>query len=265
MALTLQTVSPAQGVQWVRKGAQLFMLKPLAFSVMLALFLAAALLLSAFGVPGGLLALASLPLLSLGFMVASESALRGGPVAPVQFIDPLRGAVPRRKSLLVLCAAYAAATLALLLLSDAVDGGSFEELQRAVAQGPAGKDATAAALADPRLLSGLLLRLGGTALLSIPFWHAPALVHWAGQGAAHALFSSTVAVWRAKGAFTLYALAWVAALAVFGLVAGAVFTLFGAPQLVGLVVLPVALTFSTAFYVSLWFTFDDSFHYTRGA
>jgi hypothetical protein len=31
----------------------------------------------------------------------------------------------------------------------------------------------------------------------------------------------------------------------------------------GALVLPIGLAFSAAFYVSLWFTFSDSFMYTR--
>ena len=46
--------------------------------------------------------------------------------------------------------------------------------------------------------------------LSIPFWHAPALVYWGGQGWAKSLFFSTVALWRNKGAFALYGLGWLA-------------------------------------------------------
>jgi hypothetical protein len=46
---------------------------------------------------------------------------------------------------------------------------------------------------------------------------------------------------------------------VFGLVTGALFWLLGAAAASGLVVLPAALFFSTVFYVSLIFTFNDSF------
>ena len=76
---------------------------------------------------------------------------------------------------------------------------------------------------------------------------------------AQALFTSTLALWRAKGAFTLYSLTWL--LAYLG--ATTVFTfalvMLGAPQLAPLVGLPLGLAFSAAFYASLWHTFDDSF------
>ena len=116
-----------------------------------------------------------------------------------------------------------------------------------------------AVLDDPRLTWGLIVRFGLATVLAVPFWHAPALVHWAGQGPGQALFSSTLAVWRSKGAFLVYSLAWAGLVAVFGLVAALLFSLLGARQMAGIVALPAGLMFSTAFYVSLLFTFNDSF------
>ena len=98
-----------------------------------------------------------------------------------------------------------------------------------------------------------------TALLSIPFWHAPALVWWQGQGVAKALFSSTLACWRNRSAFLVYGLAWALTIVLFGVVAGSIFALLGAPQMVPLAAIPAGLMFSTAFYVSLFFTYRGCF------
>jgi hypothetical protein len=73
------------------------------------------------------------------------------------------------------------------------------------------------------------------------------------------MFSSTLAVWRSKGAFFTYMLAWVGVLLLFGLVTAIVFALLGAPQLAGLIGVPAGLVFSTVFYLSVLFTFNDSF------
>jgi hypothetical protein len=116
-----------------------------------------------------------------------------------------------------------------------------------------------AALDDPLLLTGLLLRAGLIAAVSIPYWHAPALTHWGRQSAIQALFSSTLALWRARGAFFIYSLGWTAAVALFGVIAALLFSLLGLRQMVGAIGLPAGLIFSTAFYVSLWFSFVDSF------
>jgi hypothetical protein len=258
MPLQLKTVAPAQGARWMRDGFRLFGRHPLAFSLMLVSFLFAALLVSIVPLLGGLVMLASLPLLSLGFMVASESALRGGPIQPGQFIQPLRGDAARRRSLLLLCVAYGAATLVVMLASDWVDGGRFERLQRLFAEGGAGQEIESL-LRDPQLAWGVFFRFGALALLSVPFWHAPALVHWDGQGPAQALFSSTLAVWRAKAAFVVYVVSWFTIIALFGAVTALFTALLGAREMAGILLLPSVLIFSTVFYVSLLFSFHDSF------
>ena len=167
----------------------------------------------------------------------------------------------RRRTLLALCLAFAAASALSMLAADTVDGGAFEQLQVLLA-GSRDDDASQkidALLADPKLMAGLWLRVGLTALISVPYWHAPMLVWWHGQGAAQALFSSTLACWRNKGAFALYFLAWSATVALFGIASGVLLAVVGAPQMLALVALPAGLMFSTAFYVSLYFTFADSF------
>lgn len=258
MALSLRSVPAAQGSRWVRDGFRLFGKHPLPFSLLFVVFLAAAALSSVVPLLGGMVMLAAVPLLSLGFMVASESALQGGPIHPGQFFSPLRGDPARRRSLLVLCGGYAAATLLILVLSHAVDDGAFEALQRLLAEG--GKpDEVEKLLADPGLQTGLMLRFGLIALLSVPYWHAPALVHWGGQGPAQALFSSTLALWRNKGALTVYLLAWFGLFTVFGVVTSLLLGLLGLGGMLAVVAMPAALIFSTVFYVSLLFTFNDSF------
>jgi hypothetical protein len=258
MPLILKTVPPSQGLRWLRDGWRLFARYPLGFSVMFSAFLLAVLVASLVPLVGPLAMLAALPMLSLGFMVASESALGGGPVHPGQFLQPLRGDPARRRSLVMLCLAYGVAAIVVMLASDLIDDGAFGRLQRLLAEGDRQQEIDAL-VADPRLAWGLLVRFGLVALMSVPFWHAPALVHWGGQGPWQALFSSTLAVWRCKGAFVAYTLGWVAMVIVFGAFSMLMFSILGTPQLAGLVALPAALIFSTVFYVSLLFTFNDSF------
>ena len=76
---------------------------------------------------------------------------------------------------------------------------------------------------------------------------------------AQSLFSSTLACWRNRTAFLVYGLAWTLTIVVFSLVAGGLFALLGAPQLVPLTAVPAGLMFSTAFYVSLLFSFEGCF------
>lgn len=264
MGLQLNSVLPRQGWTWVHKGLALWWRKPMAFVGMAAFFLlAVTLVMSVVPVLGPVLGMGLVPMLSLGFMLASRNVLSGGAVHPLQLIDGLRHPVPaQRKAQWVLAVVYALSALLINSLADWLDAGQFEALHRALAQaGADGKPppALGTILADPRLMEGLLARLGLTALVSVPFWHAPALVHFGGQGALQALFSSTVALWRTRGAFVVYLLGWLGLMAA----AAAVFWLLGvatgARQVLGVLTLPLGLAFSSAIYVSLWFGFADTF------
>ncbi len=264
MALSLKTVAPLHGAHWVRDGFRLFGRHPLAFSSLFAGFLLAMLVSSIVPLVGPLVLLAAVPLLSLGFMVASESALHGGPIHIGQFFSPLRGDAARRRALLVLCGLYAVGAVLIMVVADAVDDGAFERLQRLLAQGGRSKEVQAL-LAQPGFQWAMGLRAVLITLLSVLFWHAPALVHWGGQGAAQALFSSTLAVWRCKGAFLVYTLTWTGMIILFGVVTSLLLGLLGQARLMGIVALPGGLILSTVFYVSLLFTYVESFGGTREA
>jgi hypothetical protein len=248
-----------EGVQWMRDAFRLFLRRPLPFTAMFVSFLLVALLATLVPMAGSVVMLMSLPLLSLGFMVASRAAQNDLPVNPGQFIEPLRGERSRRNALLSLCAAYALGTVLIMSLSELIDGGAFDRLQALMAKGDEGRAEMEALLADPRLTWGLITRFGLAACLSVPFWHAPALVYWQGQSVGQALFSSTLAMWRCKGAFLMYSLAWVVVIAIFGAIVGLLFSLFDARQLAGVIAMPAGLMFSTVFYVSLLFTYEGCF------
>jgi hypothetical protein len=261
MGLRLHPVSARQGLRWIRLGFALWLKRPLAFVGLFALFLIVVLLLmSLVPLVGGVLGLATLPLLTLGFMIASRSASRGEPLHALQFVEGLRHPDrARRRAQWLLCGGYALCSMAVIFFADWVDGGSFEQLQRALAQSSPGADEVARLLTDPRLVWGMVVRLGLASALSVPYWYAPALVHWGGQGALQALFSSTLAVWRTRGAFTLYFAGW--SLVALGVSAAVMLlaAVTGLRQTVGVLTMPLGLAVSAAFYVSLWFGFADSF------
>ena len=259
MALSLKTVDASHGARWIADAWRLFARRPMAFTALFAVFLFGALLVSLVPLLGGLVQMMALPLLSLGFMVASQSALLDGPVHPRQYLEPLKTDPARRRSLLILCAVYGVAVLLILLLVDAVSDSAFSRLQQLLAQGEQAQPQIDALLSEPGVASGALLAVVLGVALSVPFWHAPALVHWGGQRVGQALFSSAVAVWRSKGAFFVYAMGWVGVMLVFGIVTALVLGLVGLPQLAGVIGLPAGLMFSAVFYISLLFTFNDSF------
>lgn len=254
--MKLKTVAPRQGALWVRQGIACFFKQPMAFAGMFMVFLFAAFVLALLPWIGALLSLALLPLVSLGFMIASRTVLEGRFPTPKVFIQPLRTTRARRNALLRLGALYAASTVAILWLSNQVDGGALETLMTAIEASNEAPAAVIEKMSDPRLGSGLALRLGLAVLLAVPFWHAPALVHWGGQSAGKALFFSTVACWRNKGAFLVYGLVWLAAVFLVTMIA---FALLGQALYLAVAGMPISLVFSTLFYASLCFTFDGCF------
>ena len=257
--MKLLLVSPRRGALWVRRGFQTFIRQPLGYAGLFATFLFGVFAFTLLPVVGPMLLLALLPVGSLGFMIATRSVLEGRFPLPRAFIAPLRAGRPRLIAMIQLGLLYAASTWLILAFSDWVDGGALDALMEAQAAGASKPDVIAVRLADPRLEAGVLLRFGLLGLLSVPFWHAPALVHWGAQSAGKALFFSTVACWRNKGAFAVYSLTWLGVFVLFALLANLAFAVFGRGQLVPLVALPASLIFSTVFYASLWFTFADCF------
>ncbi len=259
MPLVLKSVESARGPRWVGDAFRLYMRKPFAFTSLFVLFLFALALVAWLPLVGPLLQFMSLPLLSLGFMVAGQSALLDGPVHPKQFVEPLLGDANKRRSLLILCLLYGVGALLILLLADGISGQAWGRLQKLVSKPNTPQADVLALLSEPGVSMGLLVgALGGT-LMSAPFWHAPALVHWGGQGVSQSLFSSAVAVWRSKGAFFSYGLAWIGLFFAFGLAMALVFGLLGLQQWISLAAVPAGLMFSAVFYLSVLFTFNDSF------
>jgi hypothetical protein len=259
MALSLKSVPASHGALWVRDAFKLFARKPLAFTGLFMVFLFVVLLSMLVPVVGGLVQLMLPPLLSLGFMVASLSALHGGTVQPGQYIEPLRTDGKRRRALIALCGIYGLSVALVVWSSNVLSGGQLAQLFELLGSNDPSEAELNRLLADPDVLLGVFLLLGGGTLLSVPYWHAPALVHWGGQGLAQALFSSTLAVWRAKGAFLVYSLVWLALVMGFGILSAVVLGLVGAPKMAVVMAFAAGLLFSTVFYVSLLFTFNDSF------
>lgn len=258
MQLHLQDVPARNGKLWVRHGFKVFQRQPLALAGLFGLYLFASFVAMLIPGIGSLLMVASLPLLSLGFMLATHLVLQQKRPTASVFIAPLKLTPERRRSQLMLCFGYAGALLLISLLADWVDGGAMGEAMKLIAE-KSDADTLSQALADPRLFWGVATRLGLVGLLSVPYWHAPALVHWGGQGVAQALFSSTLALWRNKAAFAVNMLLWTGLLMVLGSAVSFVFGLLGLVSLAPVVLMTTGLILSTVFYASLYFSFVDCF------
>lgn len=258
MALVLKTVSAAHGPRWVREAFALWAKKPLPFSALFAGVAMVVLLLSSLPLLG-VLVMVAMPLISLGFMVAARSALEGGHVTPLQLLEPLRGDPQRRRGLIQLGLLYGAGSVLILLLVQQVSNDAFGRLNKLMATSGDTQPQIEAVLAEPGLGTAMLLGLLLSMALSIPLWHAPALVHWGGQKAAQALFSSTLAVWRNRGAFLTYMVTWMGVFLAGAFVVTLLAVILGAPQAAGLLAVPVMLVCWACFFISVLFSFNDSF------
>lgn len=272
MALTLhlQNVPAANGLLWVRHGFKIVQRAPLGMVGLFSALMLLNLLTLALPAPLRFVLLAMMPLFSLGFMLATHLVLQGKRPVPSVFIAPLQLTAQRRNTQLALGFSFALLTIGGLLLADQLDGGAFgtalDKFMEAMAQagqaGQEGKPPADLPVAEPVLLSGFLLRLTWIALISTPYWHAPALVHWGGQGALQALFSSTLGVWRNRGAFSVYMLGWLGvqlAASLGGGMLSAAFALTGLSALLPLLGIIAMYALGSAFYASLYFTFVDCF------
>jgi hypothetical protein len=257
--MKLRSVRASQGAVWVRAGFQAFFRRPLAFAFLFATFMFAVFATAMVPLVGPLVVLALMPMVCQGFMIATRTVVDGGVPTPRVLLEPLRSARPRVVSMLLLGVGYAAATFAIMWLSDALDGGSLQALREALPEGTSTPDAAAAKLSDPDLAFGLMVRLGLAGALSVPFWHAPALIYWEGHGVAKALFASTLACWRNRAAFTVYGLVWFGLVAALCLLGGLLVAVLGPSQMLSAVAVPLSLVLTTVFYVCLYFTYADCF------
>jgi len=258
MQLHLQQVPARNGRLWIRHGFKVFQRQPLALVGLFGLFffvaMTALLLLPGLGF---FLFFGSLPLLSLGFMLATHLVLqKKAPNAGV-FIAPLKLTAERRRHQLMLCGGYVLSVLLIVLLGEWVDGGAARDFAAKMTAGDS--NGVADSLADPRLFWGITVRTLLMMLLTVPYWHAPALVHWGGQGAAQALFSSALALWRNRAAFVVNGLLWAFIMIATSLVPAMLLSALGLMVLAPFVGTVVSLVVSTVFYASLYFTFVDCF------
>jgi hypothetical protein len=256
--MKLQLVAPRRGLVWVQRAFQVFAGQPLGFAALFAVCLFVFLLLGLVPVVGTIALLVLPPAGSLLFMIATRRVVDGKTAMPGSIAELASAGRTRLLALLKLGIAYAVAGFFVYWLAGVLDGGALESFLESLPDTKTTPESAAARLADPRLQFGLLLRLAFTGALSVPFWHAPALVHWGGQPWAKSLFFSSVALWRNKGAFGVYGIAWVAVWMLLLAFVSIGVGLFG-PQRFTLVATPLTLVFSTVFYASLWFTFADCF------
>jgi len=248
--MKLNIVSARAGWQWALMGVKTFWRQPLALGGLLFMLMATISMVSMVPVIGGALALVLLPTLTLGMMVAADTADKGTfPLPPTLFVG-LRDA-KARMPLLQLGGWYAVSFFLVLALSMAVDGGNFAKVYLGQAE------MTSEIITGQGFQSAMWV----STLLYIPlammFWHAPALVYLHGVSPVKSLFFSLVACWKNLKAFGMYVVAWSAIFVGTGLLALSISSLLDNPGLMGATLLPLMLVAAAMFFTSMTFTVRD--------
>lgn len=183
---------PGEGAAWVRRGCTAFGRQPFGFTALFAVCLLVFFVLVSIPLVGVPLLIVLWPMASLLFMIASRRAVDGVRPFPDALGELIRGPRPasgRHRELVKLGIASLLVGVAASFIVGWLDGGALDAFMERAAKAQS-REATEALVLElgPRVLLGLVLRLLFAALLSVPLWHAPALVWWGGQRWAKSLF-----------------------------------------------------------------------------
>jgi len=256
-AIRFRAAPSREGALWVRDALAAFVKQPLGFAALFALCALVLTLLVSIPYLGDALLVMLVPVGSLLFMIATRRAAAGTRPIPAAFVELAAGR-DRFTELAKLGVAYLVGAGTSMLLIAWVDGGAMAAFMEAASNPQSKPEALAAKFSDPRLHAGFWLRVVVALLLAVPFWHAPALVFWGRQRFFKALFFSSVAIWRNKGAFVVYGLVWVGVGIGMALLLGIIIAVAG--QRGGaFMAMPLMLLVSTVVYASLWYTFAGCF------
>ncbi len=271
----IRSIPARAGLRWIQLALRAFARQPAGFMGMFGMFLLAMLLFSiplALLVPlanalhvdsviVSMLGLVLMPLLSLSFMLSTEAVTHDLRIRPSLFFAPLRTSAQARRSLSAIGLVYVLMFLAAWFIGNGIDGGETAKwLNDHMMVPPEG--AAAQPVLVPLSQAGLFvvfLKMGVVAVVTIPLWHAPPLIHWGRYGAAKAMFASIVALWRTRAALAVFGLGWLALSFALASALALLELLFaGSALVVGFAIL-MSWALSALFYVTLWFGFVDTF------
>lgn len=251
--MKLNIVPARTGITWAKMGIRTFFKQPLALSGLFFMFMALLSIASVLPFVGSALALALLPAATLGLMAATKEATRGKFPMPSILISAFRAGQQRKRAMLVLGALYAGGVLILMGLTALIDGGQLARLYLL------GGAITEEMVSQGNFQLAMWVAMPLYLLLSLLFWHAPALVHWHGVSPVKSLFFSLMACYKNFGAITVFGLFWMGLFAGVALLVSLVAALLGSPAFAGVAMFPAAMLLVAMFFTSLYFTFDGSF------
>jgi len=229
---------------WIHQGYRICMKQPLAmffWSMTLGLLITFSYLIPIFGQMALIIATPSFTFITLAACqrIDSGEAMQLG-----MWTLPLRDRNVRKRLLL----------LGLAYLLGCLAGGVLATLPYLDALTTALEGATEIDdIALLRAMQGPMLTFGVLyVLISMFFWHAPALIGWHGIPMKQALFFSMVACWRNKWAFLLYGLSWVAIFFAVQMAATLLMVLGLSPDMVQLLMTPVNIAVAAVLYASFY-------------
>ncbi len=252
--MKLRLVPARQGFVWLRHGLMACWQQSVGYLGLMGMLTSGALLLMVLPVIGPLLVMGAMPMIWMGFMLATRRVLTGQRITPAVLIEPARVADAPRKEWLQLGAAYIGAMLLAMTAADWI-GPGVQALQDANAQA---KDVVEL-ISDPQVQADLFWRWVLTLPVALVFWHTPALVLWGRIPVTKALFFSAVASWRNLTAFAVYGLGWLGVATALGLVIRALAALIPIPAVAEVLAVILGMWVAGAFYASLYFTVVDCF------
>ena len=229
---------------WIDQGYRICRRQPLAmffWSMTLSMLISLSYLVPLFGQMALIIATPSLTFMTLAACRRIDS---GQPMQLGMWTRPLRDARVRKR-LFVLGLAYLASCFAGGLLATLP---FLDTLTAAIeGQGQIDEYALLQAMRAPMITFGVLY-----VLISMLFWHAPALIGWHGVPLGQALFFSMVACWRNKWAFLLYGITWAAIFIGIQLLASLLVGLGLSATFLQFLMLPVNVAITAVLYASFY-------------
>ncbi|MGO4303835.1 MULTISPECIES: BPSS1780 family membrane protein [unclassified Cupriavidus] len=252
--MQLLEVSAKEGYVWFRQGIWLFRKNPLAFLMLLFIYLIAAQLAIFVPLFGIIALLVVTPGLSVGVMTACREVIQNKRVMPTVLLAGFRtNGKQATRNLLVLGGIYAALVFTLsFVATTVVDIGTLAPIVLK------GEEPSAEAIRQLyyALLIGALLYTP----IAMMFWFAPLLSAWHSVPPVKALFFSWTACWRNRGAFFTYAVLFAMLLVAIPLFLEAVFAAFGAETVLSFLVTPYSLLMLAILYCSFYATYRGCFN-----
>lgn len=252
--MQLLEVSAKEGYVWLRQGVWLFRKNPLAFLMLLFIYLIAAQLAIFVPLFGIIALLVFTPGLSVGVMTACRDVILNKRVLPTILLAGFRAnGKQATRNLLVLGGIYAVLVFTLsLIATSVVDIGAVAPMVL--------KGEEPSAEAVRQLYFALMIGAVMYTPIAMMFWFAPLLSAWHQVPPVKALFFSWTACWRNRGAFFTYALLFALLLVAVPLVLETVFAAFGGQQVLSFLVTPYSLLMLAVLYCSFYATYRGCFN-----